>query len=66
MPEAWQVCIAAIGAVLALGLIVSLTLAHHIGGFFRTVEREAQEEAKRREDELAAKPSGDAKHGQEI
>ena len=32
------------GVVAAIGLIVGLTLRHHIGGFIRTVEREAQEQ----------------------
>lgn len=61
MPDVWRICVAAIGAVLALGLIVSLTLAHHIGGFFRTIEREAQEDA----DERQAGASGDAEKQQE-
>ena len=33
------------GILAAIGLIVGLTLRHHIGGFIRTVEREAQEQA---------------------
>ena len=46
--ETWQAALIALGVFLALGLIVSMTLAHYIGGFFRTVEREAQEEAEHR------------------
>ena len=51
MPEMWKAALIAAAAILALGLVISLTLAHYIGGFFRTVEREAREEAERRERE---------------
>ena len=37
------------GVLAAIGLIVGLTLRHHIGGFIRTVEREAQEQAEAEE-----------------
>lgn len=51
--ELWRGIMIGAGVLLALGLIVSMTLAHYIGGFFRTVEREAEEEAEEREKEKA-------------
>ena len=56
--------IIAAAAIMALGLIISMTLAHYIGGFFRTVEREARAEAERREREDAALAAGE-EHRQE-
>lgn len=48
-------------ALLVLGglcLIVGFTLMHYIGGFLRTVEEEAREQEKERED--AAPPAAEA------
>ncbi len=64
VPELWKTVLIAAAAIMALGLIISMTLAHYIGGFFRTVEREAREEAERREREDAALAAGE-EHRQE-
>ena len=55
MPEAWKIACAVGAVALALVVGVGLILSWHIGGFIRTVEREAQEEAeaRRAEDEQA-------------
>ncbi len=37
------------GVLAAIGLIVGMVLRHHIGGFMRTVEREAREQAEEEE-----------------
>lgn len=47
--KAWKIAVVAAVALIALGGIVSAVLAHYIGGFFRTVEREAQDEEERRD-----------------
>lgn len=40
-----KIILIALGVLLALGTIVSLTLNHHIGGFLETVTREEEEQA---------------------
>ena len=65
VPEAWKAALIAVAAILALGLIISMALAHHIGGFLRTVEREAREEAERLEAEGIAHDPDAEDHRQE-
>ena len=55
MTDVQKIVLIALLALAALALIVSLTLGHHIGGFLRTVEREAQQEAEAREAEARTK-----------
>ena len=46
MSDTQKIIIAALamlGVLALIGLIVGATLRHHIGGFIRTVEREARE-----------------------
>ena len=53
MPYVFRAVAAMVAAVLALSVGVGLILSHHISGFLRTVEREAQEEEARRDAEDA-------------
>ena len=46
-----KVIFGAVGLLIALGLLVGMVLRHYIGGFLRTVEREARREAEEREAE---------------
>ena len=57
MPEYGKVILICLGVVVLLGLIVSMTLRHHIGGFLSTIERE-EEEARLRDEEDALKAAG--------
>ena len=41
--------LAMLGMLAVIGLAVGLVLRHHIGGFIRTVEREAREQAEAEE-----------------
>ena len=47
-----KAALAMAGVLAVIGLIVGMTLRHHIGGFIRTVEREAREQAEAVEAEL--------------
>ena len=49
MPEFGSVILICLGVVFLLGLIVSMSLRHHIGGFLSNIERE-EEEARRERD----------------
>ena len=52
MADTQRIIVAALAmlAMLAVvGLVVGMTLRHHIGGFIRTVEREAREQAEAEE-----------------
>lgn len=55
MPYAYKVVAALVAAALMLSVVVGLILSHHIGGFLRTVEREAREEEARRDAADAAR-----------
>lgn len=44
-----KAALAMAGVLALIGLIVGMTLRHHIGGFLRTVEREAREQAEEAE-----------------
>lgn len=67
MLDTQTILLIALAVVGALALIVGGALTHHIGGFLRTVEREAEEEAKRREEEqrLGAPEATDNTQNQE-
>lgn len=60
MTQTQTILLVALGVLAVLAAIVALTLGHHIGGFLRTVEREAAEEAEAREREAAEKTVGEA------
>ena len=49
MTDTQKIILIALLALGVLGLIVSLTLSHYIGGFIRHVEKEAQEETEAEE-----------------
>ena len=59
MPEAWKIAFVIGAAALALIVGVGLILSWHIGGFIRTVEKEAKEEAERRRAEDEQSHSGE-------
>ena len=50
-----NVVLLAAGLLAAIALVVGLVLRHYIGGFIRTVEREAREEQAERDREDAAR-----------
>ena len=56
MTEIQKIVLIALVVLAGLAIVVTLVLGHHIGGFLRTVEREAREEAEARERERAAGP----------
>ena len=59
MTDIMKAVLGGAGLIIALGVIVSATLRHYIGGFMRTVEREAEEEAEREARKVAAKADDD-------
>lgn len=54
MSDVLKLAIGALSALALIGVILGATLSHHIGGFIRTVEREAEEERLRREADRSA------------
>lgn len=60
MADTRTIILIALLVVGGLCLIVGAALTHHIGGFLRNVEREAQEEAEAEEARLAAQKAADA------
>ena len=44
-----EAALAMLAMLAVVGLVVGMTLRHHIGGFIRTVEREAREQAEAEE-----------------
>ena len=59
-----NVVLLAAGMLAAVALIVGLVLRHYIGGFIRTVEREAREEEAERDREDAARRANAGAPGQ--
>ena len=54
MTDMQKVILAALGLLLVLCVVVSLTLRHYIGGFLETVareEEESEEEAEKRDED---------------
>ena len=70
MTDIQKIILIALLVLGALSLIVGLTLSHHIGGFVRHVEKEAQEEAEaeeaRRRAEARAKESDEETGGNDL
>ena len=59
-----NVVLLAAGLLAAIALVVGLVLRHYIGGFIRTVEREAREEQAERDREDAARAGNAAAESQ--
>lgn len=53
LPEALKAAGIGLAVLVGLAVVLGLALSHHIGGFLRTVEREAREEEAQREREEA-------------
>ena len=51
MADAVKVVVGALVTLVVLGAFLGAVISHHVGGFMRTVEREAEEDRRRREAE---------------